>query len=156
MRDEFAAQGIQVETIITNQVDLQLFLREASTQTQAIVLVIDEFENIPEMVVDELMHTFRAMYQKRQYHKLQALALVGISTIAELILTSASPFNVVDELRIPYFTLAEVEGLISQHVAETGQPFAEEVISYLRQHQRATRASLCALSLFSDDDGAWP
>lgn len=143
--DEFAAQGIQVDMIITNQVDLQLFLREASTQAQAIVLIIDEFENIPEVVLDELMHTFRAMYQKRQYHKLQALALVGVSTIAELVLSSASPFNIVDELRIPYFTVSEVQDLIGQYVAEAGQPFDEEVINALYENTQGQPGLVCAL-----------
>ena len=50
----------------------------------------------------------RALYQKRDYHKLHTLIWVGVSTVAELVLSSASPFNVVDELRIPYFTLAQV------------------------------------------------
>lgn len=145
LRDEFAAQGIHPTTIINNQVDLQLFLREASIQSKAIILVIDEFENIPAIVLDELMHTLRAMYQKRQYHKLQALALVGVSTIAELVLSSASPFNVVDELRIPYFTFAEVQDLIGQHVAETGQPFDQEVISAIYENTQGQPGLVCAL-----------
>lgn len=145
LRDEFAAQGIPISATITNQVDLQLFLREASEQTQAIVLVIDEFENIPVVVLDELMHTFRAMYQKRQYHKLQSLSLVGVSTIAELVLSSASPFNVVDELRIPYFTFAEVQELIGQYVTETGQPFDEAVISAIYENTQGQPGLVCAL-----------
>ena len=145
LRDELAAQGIHTETVITNQVDLQRFLREASTQVQALMLVIDEFENIPEVVLDELMHTFRAMYQKRQYHKLQSLALVGVSTIAELVLSSASPFNVVDELRIPYFTFAEVQELIGQYVAEAGQRFDEEVISAIYENTLGQPGLVCAL-----------
>lgn len=60
--------------------------------------MIDEFEDVPgEVVKVKLMHTFRALYQKREYHKLHSLILVGVSTIAELVLSSASPFNVVDE-----------------------------------------------------------
>jgi AAA-like domain len=145
LQDEFAARDIHVDTVLTNQVDLQLFLRQASAQTQAIVLVIDEFENIPAVVLDELMHTFRAMYQKREYHKLQALSLVGVSTIAELILSSASPFNVVDELRIPYFTSAEVQDLIGQYVAETGQPFDSAVIDAIYENTQGQPGLTCAL-----------
>lgn len=39
--------------------------------------MIDEFEDVPPSVMSELLHVFRAMYQKREHHKLQALALVG-------------------------------------------------------------------------------
>lgn len=145
LQRELANYGIYTAYTITNQIDLQLYLGEISTQIQALVLIIDEFENIPEVVLDELMHTFRAMYQKRQYHKLQSLALVGVSTIAELVLSSASPFNVVDELRIPYFTFAEVQELIGQYVAEAGQRFDEEVISAIYENTLGQPGLVCAL-----------
>lgn len=120
LQREFTKYGITVTQVIEDQFDLQLFWAEASVTSQKIVLMIDEFEDVPGEVVSELMHTFRALYQKREYHKLHSLILVGVSTIAELVLSSASPFNVVDELRIPYFTFAEVADLIGQYVAEAG------------------------------------
>ena len=145
LHDEFAAQGIHVDQEIKNQIDLQLFLRQASVQSQPIVLIIDEFEDIPKLVLDEVMHTFRAMYQKRAFHKLHALLLVGVSTIAELVLSSASPFNVVDELRIPYFTLEEVRGLIEQYVIEARQTFAEDVIQAIYENTVGQPGLVCAL-----------
>ena len=66
---ELTEYGIHVNTPITNQIDLQIYIGEISAQSQPLVLVIDEFENIPAVVLNEVMHTFRAMYQKRQYHK---------------------------------------------------------------------------------------
>lgn len=145
LQRELANYGIHGAHAITNQIDLQIYLGQVSTQLHALVLIIDEFENIPEVVLDELMHTFRAMYQKRQYHKLQSLALVGVSTLAELVLSSASPFNIVDELRIPYFTLSEVQDLIGQYVAEAGQPFDEEVIDAIYENTQGQPGLVCAL-----------
>lgn len=145
LQDEFAVYGLRTQRTIETQVDLQLFLREISVDAQPIVLVIDEFENIPPVVLNELMHTFRAMYQKRQHHKLQSLILVGVSTIAELVLSSASPFNVVDELRIPYFTFAEVADLIGQYVAESGQIFETEVIRAVYENTVGQPGLVCAL-----------
>lgn len=142
---ELAAYNIHVNTVICNQVDLQIYLGEISVQSRPLVLVIDEFENIPPVVLNELMHTFRAMYQKRQYHKLQSLILVGVSTIAELVLSSASPFNVVDELRIPYFSLDEVQDLIGQYVAESGQPFEPVVIRAIAENTAGQPGLVCAL-----------
>ncbi|MEZ4866753.1 MAG: AAA-like domain-containing protein [Caldilineaceae bacterium] len=142
---EFASQGINVAYPIENQIGLQIYLGQVSTHLQALVLIIDEFEDVPPVVLDELMHTLRAMYQKRQYHKLHALALVGVSTIAEMVLSSASPFNVVDELRIPYFTFAEVQDLIGQHVTETGQPFEAEVVEAIYANTQGQPGLTCAL-----------
>ncbi len=84
--------------------------------------------------MSELLHVFRAMYQKREHHKLHAAALVGVSTLADLVVSSASPFNVVDELRIDYFTFAETEELIAQYVAESGQPFDQAVIKAIYEN----------------------
>lgn len=145
LQDEFTAQGIQVNATIQNQFDLQLFLRQVSTMSHPIVLVIDEFEDVPEIVLSELMHTFRAMYQKRQQHKLHSLILAGVSTVAELVVSSASPFNVVDALRIPYFTPDETAELIGQHTTETGQPFADEVVQAIYTNTAGQPGLVCAL-----------
>lgn len=142
---ELAEYNIHVDTPIRNQVDLQIYLGEISAQSLPLVLVIDEFENIPNVVLNEMMHIFRAMYQKRQYHKLQSLILVGVSTIAELVLSSASPFNVVDELRIPYFTPIEVADLIGQYTAESGQIFEAEVIRSIYENTVGQPGLVCAL-----------
>lgn len=108
--------------------DLRLFLEKVSTHSQRIVLVIDEFEEIPPDVFDGIMHTFRALYHKRREHRLHVLVLAGVSTVVDLILDSASPFNIADQVKIPYFSLAEVQELINMHVAESGQTFDEEVV----------------------------
>ena len=96
--------------------------------------MIDEFEEIPPTVLGEVMHTFRAMYQKHQKHNLHSLMLAGVSTLVELILGSASPFNVTDQLEIPYFSFAEVQELIDMYVAESGQPFDEEIVRAIYQN----------------------
>lgn len=109
------------------------------------MLVIDEFEDIPDVVLSELMHSFRALYQKREYHKLHSLVLVGVSTVAELVLSSASPFNVVDELRIPYFTFVQVQELIDQHTAETSQVFEQAVVKAIYENTAGQPGLVCAL-----------
>lgn len=122
-----AQQGIALDYTITDQFDLQDYLERIRSQAERVVLVIDEFEDVPAEVVSELLHAFRAMYHQRQYYALHSLILVGVSTLAELVVSSASPFNIVDQLTIPYFTFAEVEDLIGQYVGEHGQPFEAAV-----------------------------
>ncbi|MEZ4725914.1 MAG: ATP-binding protein [Caldilineaceae bacterium] len=138
-------QNIQVAIQMEDQVDFQRFFDQLRTQTPNVVLIIDEFEDIPEAVLSELMHAFRALYQDKQHHALHSLSLVGVSTLAELVVSAASPFNVVDELRIPYFTFAEVEELIGQYVAETGQPFTTEVVQAIYANTQGQPGLVCAL-----------
>ena len=59
---------------------------------------------------------------------MHSLILVGVSTVAELVVSSASPFNIAEELQLPYFTETEVRSLIEQYVTESGQSFEEAVI----------------------------
>ena len=61
MQHEFTRYGIVTDQEIEDQFDFQLYLEQVSLQTQAIVLVIDEFEDIPDSVLGELMHIFRAL-----------------------------------------------------------------------------------------------
>jgi hypothetical protein len=131
--------------VITDQLDLELLLEKLQTQTSPIVLVIDEFEDVPAEVMGELMHLFRRLYQQRQYHGLQSLILVGVSTIAELVVSSASPFNVVDELRIPYFSFAEIQDLIQQYVSESGQVIETPVVKAIYDNTRGQPGLVCAL-----------
>jgi predicted AAA+ superfamily ATPase len=129
-----AQQGIALDYTITDQFDLQDYLERIRPQAERVVLVIDEFEDVPAEVVSELLHAFRAMYHQRQYYALHALILVGVSTLAELVVSSASPFNIVDQLTIPYFTFVEVENLIAQYVQEQSQPFEPAVIKAIYEN----------------------
>ena len=142
---ELAEYGIKLDYAIEDQVDLQEFMEQIQSQARAIVLVIDEFEDIPDEVLSELMHAFRALYQQREHHSLHSLVLVGVSTVAELVVSSASPFNVVDALQIPYFTSAEVQDLIQQYVTESGQPFEEPVIKAIYDNTQGQPGLVCAL-----------
>jgi hypothetical protein len=144
LSQELANYNIHIPLSINDQVDFQRFVAQIPMPAR-VVLVIDEFEAIPDVVLSELLHIFRAMYQRRQYHPLHALLLVGVSTLAELVVSSASPFNIVDQLQIDYFSFAEVEELIGQHVSETGQIFEAEVIKAIYDNTQGQPGLVCAL-----------
>jgi hypothetical protein len=61
------------------------------------------------------------------------------------VVSSASPFNVVDELQIPYFTPEEVQGLIGQYVAESGQAFDQQVIRGIYENTAGQPGLVCGL-----------
>jgi hypothetical protein len=145
LRQELAEQGVDHDGVIENPVDLTVFFQELRSKASPVVLFIDEFEGVPESVFPELMHTFRRMYHRRKYHALHSLALVGVSTTADLVLSGASPFNVVDELTLPYFTFDEVVDLTGQHAAESGQPFDPGVIRAIYENSRGQPGLVCGL-----------
>ena len=128
LQREVKLAGSDLTVTLTDPIDLQFYLEQIQPQIKPLVLVIDEFESVPEVVLSDLLHTFRKIYHRKEYYALHSLLLVGVSTLAELVVSSSSPFNIVDQLQIPYFTLAEVQELIGQHVQETGQVFRPEVI----------------------------
>ncbi len=126
--EELSKLGHTASPQIFGRADLTKFFREIREHVPPIILFIDEFEGIPESVLNEMMHLFRKFYHRKETHGLHSLILVGVSTIADLVLSSASPFNIVDELQIPYFTHDEVNTLIQQYISESGQAFEESVI----------------------------
>jgi len=139
-----AKHQISSEQTIKNPVEMRAFFE--GIQAQSLVLVIDEFEGIPDVVLNEMMHTFRQMYHQKQDHALHSLILVGATTIAELFRAGASFFNVVEELKISYFTQSEVNLLIEQYVKESGQKFEAQVIKAIYDNTKGQPGLVCALA----------
>ena len=135
---------ITSESQITNQVDLRNLFE--GIQHKSIVLIIDEFEGIPAIVLSEVMHAFRRMYHQKEDHALHSLLLIGVSTIAELVTSEASPFNIVEELQISYFTESEVTHLIKEYVNESGQQFDTQVIKAIYDNTKGQPGLVCALA----------
>ncbi|MDM8528719.1 AAA-like domain-containing protein [Anaerolineales bacterium HSG24] len=135
--------NIKTDIAITDALDLSEFF--ANIKTTPIILIIDEFEGIPDDVLSEVMHTFRQIYHQKGSYRLHSLILVGVSTIAELVVGPASPFNIADELEIEYFTRDEVDDLIGQYVTETGHCFDETVIKTIYENTHGQPGLVCAL-----------
>ncbi|MDM8532814.1 AAA-like domain-containing protein [Anaerolineales bacterium HSG25] len=140
-----AKQNVTVDCVITDSLDLEEFFADQSSSSKPIVLIIDEFEGIPDVVLNEVMHTFRQIYHQKEDYLLHSLILVGVSTIADLILSSASPFNIADEQEIKYFTFDEVDDLINQYVIESGQVFEPSVIKAIYDNTAGQPGLVCAL-----------
>lgn len=136
---------IEMTIDLADQIDFQTFLEQERWSNKRLVLVIDEFEDIPDDLVSEFLHVVRDIYQYKQYYALQSLMLVGVSTLAELVVSSSSPFNVVDQLPIDYFTFAEVEGLIAQYVTEHQQQFDAGVIKAIYENTQGQPGLVNAL-----------
>ncbi len=103
-----------------------------------LVLITDEVEGINAEYFGDVLHTIRNAYHSRVHSALKSVILVGVSNIVGVVQDNASPFNIADNLNIPYFTDAEVQELLGQHEAETGQLFDPSVkakLSYITANQ---------------------
>lgn len=96
-------------------------------ETAKYVLIIDEVEGINDEYFHDFLHSVRNAYHSRKNHCLKSVVMIGVSNILDVISDNASPFNIADNLEIPYFTNDEVYDLLGQHEKETGQIIEKDV-----------------------------
>jgi len=119
--------------------DLQeIFQAIRNISDRKFVLIIDEVEGINPKILGQFLHSIRNLYHSRSEHALKSVILVGVTNILGVIKDNASPFNIADNLNIPYFTDTETRQLFHQHESETGQLFDPKVtakISHITANQ---------------------
>ncbi len=103
------------------------FSRITEIKDQKLVLIIDEVEGINPEYFGDFLHSIRNAYHSRMKHGLKSVILVGVSNIVGVVQDNASPFNIADNLNVPYFTDQETLDLLGQHETETGQLFDPSV-----------------------------
>jgi len=147
LKQELSLFDIHLDLPITDHIDLQDYFEELQAEQKKIILVIDEFEDIPSDVMGEVLHSFRKIFHRKQFYALHSVILVGVSTLSELIVagSSSSPFNVADELAISYFTVDETHSLIHQYIHESGQIFEDNVIQAIYDNTQGQPGLTCAL-----------
>jgi AAA-like domain len=101
-------------------------------KSEKLVLVVDEVEGINKEYLNAFLHTIRALYHTRDSHALKSVILVGVKNITGVMQGAVSPFNINEELEVPYFTKAEMLELLEMHEIESarlGKPqvFSEKV-----------------------------
>jgi len=111
----------------SNQTIGEIFENIESIKDKKLVLIIDEVEGINHEYFGDFLHAIRNVYHSRQTHGLKSVILVGVSNIVGVVSDNASPFNIADNLNVPYFTDEEVFELLAQHENETGQVFEEKI-----------------------------
>lgn len=132
------------DTQISDHVAMRRFFRQLSrllsdelstSLPPRLVLIIDEFDGIPQAIVSDFLHTLRRIYlTERDARSPYSVGIVGVKNITQLNYDrSISPFNIQDEFTLPNFTAAQVRELLSQYTEEVGQAFAPEVIDLLHK-----------------------
>ncbi len=97
-------------------------------QDRRVVLIIDEIEGLNPGLFGQFLHAIRNLFHFRDNHCLKSVVLVGVSNIVGVVGDNACPFNIADNLPVPYFTGPEVTELLGQHTVETGQVFEKKVV----------------------------
>ena len=125
------------DTTIADHVDMLNFFQElAGLLTQRVVIIIDEFDGIPQAALSDFLYTLRDIYLEDDTSMRcpYSVGIVGVKSITQLNYDrSISPFNIQDEFALPNFTLAQVQELFAQYTDEVGQAFAPEVIEMLHR-----------------------
>jgi AAA-like domain len=103
------------------------FTEIAKINDRKLVLIVDEVEGINPDFFGQFLHSIRNVYHSRESHGLKSVVLVGVSNIVGVVQDNASPFNIADNLNVPYFTNDETLELFAQHETETGQLFDPSV-----------------------------
>lgn len=88
-------------------------------KNEKLLLVVDEVEGINPEYLGTFLHTIRALYHTRNTHSLKSVILVGVKNITGVMQGAVSPFNINEELEVPYFTNDEILELLAMHETET-------------------------------------
>ena len=121
---------------ITDAISMRRFLEDLGSllENQRFVLVIDEFDGIPQDAIRGFLHSLRHIYLSGRTRCPHSISIVGVKNITQLNYDrSISPFNIQDEFKLANFTLTQVQELFSQYTDEVGQPFARKVIEAIHK-----------------------
>lgn len=128
------------EITLTNHISMLSFFNrltnflESYYDGQQVVLVIDEFDGIPQVALSDFLHTLRHIYISGKPRCPHSVGIIGVKSIAQLNYDrSISPFNIQDEFHLPNFTLEQVQELLGQYTDEVGQSFTPEVIASIHK-----------------------
>ena len=124
-------------TQISDHVLMRRFFRNFARllNGQRVVLIIDEFDGIPQSVVSDFLYSLRRIYISRTTPQSPySLSIIGVKSIRQLDYDrSISPFNIEDEFTLSNFTVEQVQELFDQYTDEASQTFAPEVITTLHR-----------------------
>ncbi len=97
---------------ITNHISMMDFFEQFSSilnddyGDQKVVVIIDEFDGIPQAVLSDFLHSLRDIYLSDQTRCIHSVGIIGVKSITQLNYDrSVSPFNIQDEFFLDNFTL---------------------------------------------------
>lgn len=132
--------GLQKTPVPVNNLKEFETIFQRNVLEKPLVLILDEFDALPEPAISGLVGIFRKIYLHRQddsraatekEYLLHGVALIGVRSVLGIENVRGSPFNVQRSLHIPNLNFAEVEGMFKWYERESGQPVEQAVIDRL-------------------------
>lgn len=133
-----APAAFNVPTINTPKEFEQVF-RKGGILTRPLILILDEFDTLPEAAISGLAAVFRNIYISRQYQSdvpsaekdylLHSVALIGVRAVLGVENQRGSPFNVQRSVHISNLTFDEVAAMYHWYERESGQRVGRAVIN---------------------------
>ena len=123
-------------TNLTDDFSVMTFFQQLSSflTEKRVVVIIDEFDGIPQTVVSDFLYALRYIYVRGKPRCPHSIGIIGVKNITQLDYDrSVSPFNIQDEFHLSNFTLEQVRDLLGQYTHEVGQPFVPEVIESIQK-----------------------
>ena len=121
---------------ITEHISMRRFFEDLGSllDGQRFVMIIDEFDGIPQDAIRGFLHSLRHIYLSGRTRCPHSIGIVGVKSITQLNYDrSISPFNIQDEFKLPNFTREQVQELLSQYTDEVGQPFTSETVKAIHK-----------------------
>ena len=125
---------------VTDHLSFRDFFGELHAQLPKtdVVMIIDEFDGIPQAALRNFLYTLREIYNAKKksavYNYIHSVGIVGVKSIAQLDFdATVSPFNIQDQFALPNFTIEQVAELYGQYTDDTGRPFDSAVIQLVHE-----------------------
>ena len=110
---------------------LELFEKKSGCFKKPLILLIDEFDKLPQDIIDQAVSMFRDIYLNREDYMLHGLALIGVRAVLGVESKKGSPFNVQRSIHIPNLTLSEVRKMFNDYQSESNQKIEPHVVDTL-------------------------
>ncbi|ETX06958.1 MAG: hypothetical protein ETSY2_14050 [Candidatus Entotheonella gemina] len=132
-------EELGLDEVSVNDLDGFYSVFEKKILNKPLILVLDEFDALPEVAINGIAGVFRNIYNHRQLqaansaitqpqYLLHGVALIGVHSVLGIEHITGSPFNVQHSLHIPNLTAAEVEEMFHWYEQESGQRIEAAVI----------------------------
>jgi hypothetical protein len=129
------------KSITIDSLDNFDLLFEREVLTKPLILILDEFDSLPESAITKLVAIFRHIYNTRKVqvgiptaekeYLLHSLALIGVRAVVGVENMRGSPFNIQRSVHIPNLTHDEVNYIFNWYQQETGQTIKPEVVEQI-------------------------
>ena len=132
-----------------------------------LILVLDEFDSLPEDVIAAVVRSFRNIHATRRSqtqrttaqmsYLLHGVALVGVRSVLGVENTSGSPFNIQRSLHVPNLTFDEVQTMFAWYERESRRPVCPAVVERLHHETQGQPGLVSWLGeLLADPDADPP